>query len=89
MCMLPALAVTLRGDLHLRKGKVNVRICCRKLYADEKAKLAAKQAAAKAAAMVGPMGAIRPLGSKPVSDDSATGKLKTCSSERFVARSTL
>ena len=55
------------------KREVNLPVCCRKLYADEKAKLDAKQAAAKAAAMVGPLGAVRLLGSKPVSNDSTAG----------------
>ena len=51
-------------------------VCCRKLYADEKAKLAAKQAAVEVAAMVGPMGAVKPLGSKPVSNESTPGSLR-------------
>ena len=55
---------------------MNLPVCCRKLYADEKAKLAARQAAAKAAAMVGPLGHVRPLVSKPVSNESTPGKLR-------------
>ena len=55
---------------------MNLPVCCRKLYADEKAKLAAKQAAAKAAALVGPVGVVRLLGSKPVSNGSTPGILR-------------